>query len=150
MPFSCCLKISHRHISKHFSPPNNCTRNSFFTSTICSFSRADSWILAAKLPNSNFNFPSPGICSEKFLSDFCRGLLLTVFGREEPQEEVSGTDIPMTSAGHSGRCSGTELQGLTSKNSHVGADIHDSNVWTSMKTHENKGFTRVVASKCSG
>ena len=37
------------------------------------------WILAAKLPNSDLNFGpqnSPGICPEKFPSDFCRRLLM--------------------------------------------------------------------------
>ena len=54
--------------------------------------------------------------------------------KNQPKEEVFGTDIPRTSGGHSRGYPGQELRSGRSKswkNKHFGADIHDPKVRTS-------------------
>ena len=54
--------------------------------------------------------------------------------KNQPKEEVLGTDIPRTTGGHSRGYPGPELRSGPSKswkNKHLGADIHDPKARTS-------------------
>ena len=89
------------------------------------------------------------VCSSFLCGCFCYGfvsvscfafvfivLFLVLFSRtkNQPKEEVLGTDIPRTSGGHSRGYPGPKLRSGNSKswkNKHLGADIHDPKARTS-------------------
>ena len=75
------------------------------------------------------------MCPLKKRIVFCRNVhVLYSRTKNQPKEEVFGTDIPRTSGGHSRGYPGPKLrsgQSKSWKNKHFGADIHDPKVRTS-------------------
>ena len=67
--------------------------------------------------------------------------------KNQPKEEVLGTDIPQTSGGHSRGCPGPKLRSGRSKswkNKHFSADIHDPKARTSTTL---RGFQKLRSEK---
>ena len=72
----------------------------------------------------------------------------------QPKEKVFGPDIPWTSRGHSCRRPGSKSWGKSSKllkTKHSGADMHDTNAWTSMTPGaRKKDFGLIFGSRKMG
>ena len=70
----------------------------------------------------------PSLCCFWILGGTSHQLATLSRAKNQPKEEVFGTDVPRTSGGHSRGCPGPKLRSGRSKswkNKHLGADIHD-------------------------